>query len=297
MTTVAQPSYRQRVGYHSALLGGIALMASAVLVITDMQTRDTIAERQAEDFRQTLEQVLPAALHDNQPQQDTYQLQRADGRTLEVYRARQEGRVSAVAFQMTGRGYAGPIDILMGVDADGEVLGVRVLRHKETPGLGDKIEVARDPWILSFGGLSLGEPPREDWAVKKDGGIFDQFTGATITPRVVVNAVRDGLEVFEQHRSTLLQRGDESASSALPPTPLPLTGEGLMTHQSPQTTPTHSPFSPPGRRAGDEGLMVSRAMQIDNTHSPFSPLGRRAGDEGSGGHPAPDLHTTQEPTP
>jgi electron transport complex protein RnfG len=277
MTTVAQPSYRQRVGYHSALLGGIALMASAVLVITDMQTRDTIAERQAEDFRQTLEQVLPASMHDNQPQQDIYQLQRSDGRTLEVYRARQEGRVSAVAFQMTGRGYAGPIEILMGVDADGEVLGVRVLRHKETPGLGDKIEVARDPWIRSFDGLSLGEPPREDWAVKKDGGIFDQFTGATITPRVVVNAVRDGLEVFERHRSTLLQRGDEPDPSALTPTPLPPAGEGLKTSQAPQ-------------------LKTSKAPQAAPTHSPFSPPGRRAGDEGSGGHPIPVLHTTQEPT-
>jgi electron transport complex protein RnfG len=93
--------------------------------------------------------------------------------------------------------------VLLGVDADGRVLGARVLSHAETPGLGDKIEVARDDWILSFDGKSLGEPPRERWAVRKDGGDFDQFSGATITPRAVVSAVKSGLELFATQRDAL----------------------------------------------------------------------------------------------
>jgi electron transport complex protein RnfG len=79
-----------------------------------------------------------------------------------------------------------------------------VLSHAETPGLGDKIEVAKDPWILGFNGLSLGDPPESEWAVKKDGGRFDQFSGATITPRGVVGAIKDGLSFFQTHRTELL---------------------------------------------------------------------------------------------
>lgn len=232
MTTLAQPTYRKRVGYQATLLGGIALLASAVLVIADLQTRDTIAERRAEDFRRTLEQVLPAQMHDNRPQEDIHTLRTDDGRSLEVYRARQEGRVSGVAFRVQGRGYAGPIHILMGVDAAGEVLGVRVLQHKETPGLGDKIEVNRDPWILSFDGLSFSALPAPRWAVQKDGGPFDQFTGATITPRAVVNAVRDGLTLFHAHQSELLQRAPDA-----PDEPMPTAIQDSASPEPPRTSP------------------------------------------------------------
>ncbi|MBF0256499.1 MAG: RnfABCDGE type electron transport complex subunit G, partial [Gammaproteobacteria bacterium] len=87
---------------------------------------------------------------------------------------------------------------------EGRVLGVRVLAHAETPGLGDKIEVARDDWILDFNGLSLGNPPIERWQVKKDGGQFDAFSGATITPRAVVAAIREGLSFFQRHQTALV---------------------------------------------------------------------------------------------
>ena len=98
---------------------------------------------------------------------------------------------------------AGDIDVILGLAADGKVLGARVLAHKETPGLGDKIEVAKGDWILAFDGLSLGNPPPERWAVKKDGGDFDQFSGATITPRAVVRALKGGLEFFAANRAIL----------------------------------------------------------------------------------------------
>ncbi len=209
MSTTFFSRYHHRISYQVILLGTIGLLASTALVIADLLTREEIALRQAEDFRATLEQVLPPEVHDNQPQDERHLLLLKDGSTLPIYRARLEGRVSGVAFQVRGRGYAGPIEILMGVDASGQLLGVRVLRHTETPGLGDKIEVARDPWVLTFNGLSLGKPPLSAWAVKKDGGQFDQFTGATITPRAVVQAVRDGLILFQNHQADMLQRAAE----------------------------------------------------------------------------------------
>ena len=109
--------------------------------------------------------------------------------------------MTGVAYEVFGTGYAGQMKLMLGVDAEGRALGVRVLAHKETPGLGDKIEVKKGDWILQFDGLSLGNPPVEKWKVKKDGGQFDQFTGATITPRGVVSAIREGLEFFAAHQS------------------------------------------------------------------------------------------------
>ena len=93
---------------------------------------------------------------------------------------------------------------MLGIDADGRLLGVRVLAHHETPGLGDKIESKKNDWILRFTGLSLGNPPPERWKVKKDGGQFDQFAGATITPRGVVRAIRSGLDFFAANKASLI---------------------------------------------------------------------------------------------
>jgi len=114
-----------------------------------------------------------------------------------------------VAFETARKGYSGEIRLLLGIDENGKLLGVRVLKHTETPGLGDKIEVNRSDWITRFNGLSLGNPPEAQWAVKKDGGPFDQFAGATITPRAVVNGIRDGLRLFAAHRKTLLEESSK----------------------------------------------------------------------------------------
>uniref|UniRef100_UPI003D0B26AC RnfABCDGE type electron transport complex subunit G n=1 Tax=Sedimenticola sp. TaxID=1940285 RepID=UPI003D0B26AC len=131
------------------------------------------------------------------------------------YRAHKDGKISAVAYEVSAIGYAGPVTSIMGVAADGSVLGVRVLAHAETPGLGDKIEANRSDWILAFSGHSLENTTETQWHVKKDGGEFDQFTGATITPRAVVKSVYSGLQKFESYRGTLLmppmkpESGDE----------------------------------------------------------------------------------------
>ncbi len=204
---VLEPTYRKRIGYQAMLLGGMATLASALLVIGDLRTRDVIAERFAEDLKASLSQVIPAEVHHNDLTASPLVL--ADGRT--VYRAIDAQGVSAVAFESSAEGYAGPILCLLGIDRNGELLGVRVLKHTETPGLGDKIEIARDNWILDFDGRSLQNLDEKGWAVKKDGGVFDQFTGATITPRAVVKAVHEGLLTFNQHRDEWLQAPEENA--------------------------------------------------------------------------------------
>jgi electron transport complex protein RnfG len=204
MSTVANPTYRQRIGYQAGLLGGFALVAAALLVMGDIATREDIADRKAEDLLASLAQVVPPMLHDNDLLENRLQLQPGEAtEAVTVYRALRGLDVQGVAFEVTGQGYAGPIRVLLGIDAGGRVLGARVLAHAETPGLGDKIEVERDDWIRSFDGRSLDDPSADGWAVKKDGGIFDQFSGATITPRAVVRAVKGGLDWFEANRDTL----------------------------------------------------------------------------------------------
>lgn len=201
---------RGRLLYQAALLGAVTLLTSAALALAARVTEPAIAVAAARDLQQSLAQVLPIE-HDNDLLQDSLILPTAEG-DVTVYRARRAGRVEAVVFQVVGKGYAGPIVCIMGVDRDGQVLGVRVLAHKETPGLGDKIETAKGRWILAFTGRSLNDPPPQQWAVKKDGGVFDQFTGATITPRAVVQAVKQGLEFFARERARLL---DEAAQAEL----------------------------------------------------------------------------------
>jgi electron transport complex protein RnfG len=197
---VAVPAYRQRLGYQAGLLGGISLLASALLSIGDLQTRDDIALRKAEDLQASLAQVIPPSLHNNRLLDDTITL--GDG--TKVYRARNGDEVTAVAYQVSAAGYAGPITLVMGVDQSGAILAVRVISHTETPGLGDKMEKSKGDWIDTFEGRSLDNPPTRRWGVKKDGGEYDQFTGATITPRAIVKAIRGGLELFQRERSRLL---------------------------------------------------------------------------------------------
>jgi Na+-translocating ferredoxin:NAD+ oxidoreductase subunit G len=200
------PSYRKRTAYQAMLLGGMATLASAALVLGDLETRDDIALRQAEDLKASLRQVLPDAIHDNDLLSDVVKLpgEGENGKPLKVYRAHLNGKISAVAYEVSAIGYAGPVTSIMSVAADGSVLGVRVLTHAETPGLGDKIEATRSDWIFSFNGHSINNTTQAQWHVQKDGGEFDQFTGATITPRAVVKSVYNGLKKFESYRGTLL---------------------------------------------------------------------------------------------
>ncbi|CCQ72924.1 electron transport complex subunit RsxG [Magnetospira sp. QH-2] len=190
--------------FQGGMLGLFAMGAAALLAGGNLGTREAIALRQAEDLKASLEQVLPPDLHDNDLLASTLTLASDDG-VVTVYRGTRNGAVTALAYERSQPGYAGIIHLIMGVDRDGRILGVRVLNHKETPGLGDKIEIAKDSWIRSFNGLTISDPQESDWRVKKDGGRFDQFSGATVTPRAVVAAVRGGLRWFEVHRGALLK--------------------------------------------------------------------------------------------
>lgn len=201
---VMTPSYRSRLGYHSGLLGGIAFLASMALVISNIETHHAIEMAVAADKKAFLEQVVPTNLYDNDLLQDTLTIRNHEEDVV-IYLARKKQQVVATAYQMSGEGYAGKINLIMGVNRQGEILGVRILSHAETPGLGDKIEVAKADWILKFNGLSLNNPNEAGWHVKKDGGQFDQFTGATITPRAVVKTVKEGLDFFAAHQTDIIE--------------------------------------------------------------------------------------------
>ncbi len=193
---------RDKLAYQPILLGTIALLASGALAAVSNLTGPAIAAAEAKDLRDSLSEVLPAGLADNDFLKDTVELER-DGKTVTVYRARHGSELKAALFKVAERGYGGEIQILMAVDADGRMLGVRILKHSETPGLGDKIDVKKDDWVLDFNGKSLGDPAPEKWGVKKDNGVFDQFAGATITPRAVVKAVKGGLEFYAARKQDI----------------------------------------------------------------------------------------------
>lgn len=200
---------RPQLHYQAGVLAGFALAAAVLLGIADLATRSVIQTRLEEDLKASLEEVVPADLYDNNLLSDVLSVPSADANmgaaeTL-VYLAKRQGEVRAVSFKLVAPdGYAGPISLVMGIDRNGEILGVRVIAHMETPGLGDKIEVSKSKWVLDFNGKSLDNLSVEQWAVKKDGGVFDQFAGATITPRKVVQAIKRGMEFYRAHREQWL---------------------------------------------------------------------------------------------
>ncbi|MEJ2140803.1 MAG: electron transport complex subunit RsxG [Gammaproteobacteria bacterium] len=216
MATVSTPSYRKRLMYHAGLLGGMGLLASAILVLGNISTRNDIELRIKEDIKASINQVIPETMYDNDLLDDSVLIESShaisENKNTKVYLARTQNKVTAAAFQVTGTGYAGPIDIIIGIDAHEKLLGVRVIAHAETPGLGDRIEIKKDNWIAKFTGLSLSNTSKEKWKVKKDGGVFDQFSGATITPRAVVKAIHNGLLFFSENKQQIL-RGTSSGST------------------------------------------------------------------------------------
>ena len=204
--------------FNSLVLSLFALVTALLLASTHLGTRDTIAAAERAAAQKTLLELFPAEQHDNDLLDDTLPVPPAYlktlglGRPAVIHVVRKGGEISGFVIPATAPdGYSGYIHMIVGIDAGGTIVGVRVTGHAETPGLGDKIELRIDPWILSFNGLSLGNPPRERWGVKKDQGMFDQFTGATITPRVVVRKVRDVLEFFREHRNELIEAAGDGA--------------------------------------------------------------------------------------
>lgn len=199
---------------NSVILGLFAVATVGMIAVTQQTTAERISEAQRRVQLSALNEIVPHDQHDNDLLTDSFSVQDRQYLSLsapaDAYRARQGERVSAVILPVVAPdGYSGRIDLLVGIRADGSIAGVRSVSHRETPGLGDKIDAGKSQWILSFNGKSLSMPIPEQWAVKKDGGQFDQFTGATITPRAVVKAVYQALTYFDEHRAALLQLDEE----------------------------------------------------------------------------------------
>jgi electron transport complex protein RnfG len=215
---------------HSAragvLLAAFALAGGSLLALTYSSTRERIAQNEREFTLSSLNQIVDEHRYDNDLFSDLLMVHDREllgsKKPVEVYRARMQGKpVAAIIASTAPDGYNGSIHLLVGVNIDGGLAGVRVTSHRETPGLGDGIEIDRSDWILDFNGRSLGQPNLDRWQVQRDGGEFDQFTGATITPRAVVKAVKNTLLYFAAHKDELFsvtveQPGNQDHASKLP---------------------------------------------------------------------------------
>lgn len=195
----------------AGLLAAFAAVGSGLISGVYEQTKEPIAaaERAAE-AKQLLE-IFPRDSHDNELIDDGFAVD-AEGPLLALrergtgYRARRNNEVTGIILPATARdGYSGDIRLLVGIDRGGAVAGVRILSHRETPGLGDKIELKKSDWVLSFDHKTLADPAPDRWAVIKDGGDFDAFTGATVTPRAVVAAVKSAMEYSQNNRNALFE--------------------------------------------------------------------------------------------
>ena len=199
------------------LLGLIALLGTSLLAGVNALTRDRIIEQDKLRVLQQLNEIVPVASYDNDLLADRIEVVDVavfrHSAPVTVYRARLDGQPVAVMMMVTAPdGYNGDIRLLIAIGTNGMVLGVRVVSHRETPGLGDPIELGKSNWILGFTHRSLLNPPGRGWAVKRDGGEFDQFTGATISPRAVVKAVHGALLYFETNQRLLFETAAMTAN-------------------------------------------------------------------------------------
>ncbi|MFK7975136.1 MAG: electron transport complex subunit RsxG [Halioglobus sp.] len=205
----------QSITRNSLLLALFAVFTTLLIAGTFLSTKDTIAAEKRRAEEKALLEIVPRATHDNSMLDDTIAVGPGAaglGLTEEknIYIARNNGRAIAAILPVTAPdGYTGDIELIVGVKADGSVAGVRTLVHRETPGLGDKVDLKKSDWILSFNGRSLENPTLSGWAVTKDKGVFDQFTGATITPRAVVAAVSRALQYAQANQEQLFPVANE----------------------------------------------------------------------------------------
>ena len=205
------------IGLSGAVLALFAAITSVAIGWTYLGTKAQIdLEVRRAEARQLLE-IFPPDTHDNDIVDDVFEVAAETAllgirETRQAYRVRQGNKVIGVILPATARdGYSGDIRALIGVRLDGSVAGVRVVAHRETPGLGDKVDLRKSDWILDFNERSLNNPVLSGWNVEKEGGVFDQFTGATVTPRAVILATRRALEYATLNAATLFETEADSA--------------------------------------------------------------------------------------
>lgn len=217
---------KSRIVITALLLGGFSVVGVGVVSMTQEATSERIAQGELAVLRGQVTAVLSPGSFDNNPANSAFLLPDPEALNLPTlkpepsdpakrlteatragivgFRAMEGDEVSGVVLPViTHYGYSGDIKLIVGVNRGGEITGVRVTKQNETPGLGDKIEANKTRWIFGFDGKSLGNPGEKGWAVKKDGGVFDQFSGATITPRAVVGAIHQVLEYVHLHHAEL----------------------------------------------------------------------------------------------
>ncbi|QSX31628.1 electron transport complex subunit RsxG [Shewanella cyperi] len=193
------------------LLALFALICTALVAVVNSQTKDKIRAQEQLQLQKILHQIVPDEIHDNELSEHCTLVHDpavfGTDDALPAYLATRDGKPVALAIETQAPdGYNGAIRLIIGVDMQGKVLGIRTLSHQETPGLGDKIELTKSPWVLAFTGKPYSQEEDENWQVKKDGGEFDQFTGATITPRAYLKATRTTLAWLETNRESLFRQ-------------------------------------------------------------------------------------------
>ncbi len=205
--------------FSGLMLGIFATVGTALVGFTHHATIEKIADNERLALLRKLNQILPAEQYDNDLLHTTLQIEEDDRLGQEkdstIYIAKQKEKISAMIFPVIApKGYSGKIKMLVGINIDGTLAGVRIVSHKETPGLGDAMETEKSDWIFGFNKKSLNNPDEKNWKVKRDGGAFDQFTGATITPRAVVQAVHLCLVYFDRHKKELIEQYEKQAALA-----------------------------------------------------------------------------------
>ncbi|AUI86511.1 electron transport complex subunit RsxG [Vibrio azureus] len=190
-----------------------ACATTGVVALTQYLTKDQIKLQEQKQLLSLLNQVIPESIHDNNLVTScrlVSALELGTTHSMPAYLATKNGQPVALAIEsIAPNGYNGQIKILTGINNQGKILGTRVLNHQETPGLGDKIDLRITDWILSFTGKQVTENNWNSWHVRKDGGDFDQFTGATITPRAVVKAVRNTVDYVNKHRDEINRQSSD----------------------------------------------------------------------------------------
>jgi electron transport complex protein RnfG len=195
----------------------VGALATMLLSLVADFTRARIERNEQAWIQQHLDALVPPSSHDNDLLTDAISVRAPDllgtAQPVAIYRARNHGTaVAAVIRSIAPDGYRGPIELMVAIAYDGTLLGVHVLRHHETPGLGDAFEKREPHWLDRFRGRSLSDPPQQRWTVRKDGGDFDAFTGATITPRAIVREVRHTLEYYHANRDRIFTKPAVPAS-------------------------------------------------------------------------------------
>lgn len=213
------PAVNIAISKNSKILALFAIACTITVGLVNELTQDKIAEQKQKALLKTLHAIIEPSRHDNNIANDCSKVSSpalGSNKIHTAYFAKKNDKVVAIAITSTAPdGYNGNIDLITGINIDGSISGVRVLEHKETPGLGDKVELRKSAWIHSFNDKRISPDNERRWAVIKDNGMFDQFTGATITPRAVVKAVKSTLLYFVENQNKLISSANDCANTTL----------------------------------------------------------------------------------